>query len=530
MGELTEASQVHTSLVLLGFDPRKNEEKYGIPFNSEMFSRGNGKGMEIVLYFFFLRLQPAKTKERFRSIWPIYDKTQSRDFKKAAFDILQSLERSGDLPPNTVRLSNLQTAGGDRFVTMLWHLSSLTLETVLRRETPNYIIPPLPLPSKAAGGEHVDLVVKAYKVHSILEARKFTTIARSSVRREEEWRAYASELQLDYEKASGELIQLKRKLDMVRQTLREESRNGRYRCVPDRDGSGGDENGGGVPQSIDILSEKAKNERTRMRDQLTSLSSTIRDHISKSTADRDLIERILEGKGHAQSSLKGEELQVAHGSSGLVSAVHQGMVSSSEAPLTPSSAAKRAMTRRGAGEAAGGRLDSNSPQGSTVSLTSLADSWRSAVEVLGHTLTASSSPGSDGARRCLLPDTLATDASAVETLVDAHQLHLQNMRELNRRLASEDLPDVARSVATLRARKPGSQPARTPSLSKPGQRSTPPPGSPAQHRAQDGSLHLVPPTPAARHAKEALLRFVPAERSEERRVGKECRSRWSPYH
>ena len=24
--------------------------------------------------------------------------------------------------------------------------------------------------------------------------------------------------------------------------------------------------------------------------------------------------------------------------------------------------------------------------------------------------------------------------------------------------------------------------------------------------------------------------FEPAERSEERRVGKECRSRWSPYH
>ena len=37
------------------------------------------------------------------------------------------------------------------------------------------------------------------------------------------------------------------------------------------------------------------------------------------------------------------------------------------------------------------------------------------------------------------------------------------------------------------------------------------------------------------HAIKALLttlqeRFADAERSEERRVGKECRSRWSPYH
>ena len=30
--------------------------------------------------------------------------------------------------------------------------------------------------------------------------------------------------------------------------------------------------------------------------------------------------------------------------------------------------------------------------------------------------------------------------------------------------------------------------------------------------------------------KMARQIFIPAERSEERRVGKECRSRWSPYH
>src|SRR5256885_8287584 len=29
---------------------------------------------------------------------------------------------------------------------------------------------------------------------------------------------------------------------------------------------------------------------------------------------------------------------------------------------------------------------------------------------------------------------------------------------------------------------------------------------------------------------EVLFQFGPKDRSEERRVGKECRSRWSPYH
>ena len=33
-----------------------------------------------------------------------------------------------------------------------------------------------------------------------------------------------------------------------------------------------------------------------------------------------------------------------------------------------------------------------------------------------------------------------------------------------------------------------------------------------------------------RGLNEEVVRMISAERSEERRVGKECRSRWSPYH
>ena len=35
---------------------------------------------------------------------------------------------------------------------------------------------------------------------------------------------------------------------------------------------------------------------------------------------------------------------------------------------------------------------------------------------------------------------------------------------------------------------------------------------------------------AVRAALEELLNIAASVRSEERRVGKECRSRWSPYH
>src|SRR3989440_4608285 len=47
-------------------------------------------------------------------------------------------------------------------------------------------------------------------------------------------------------------------------------------------------------------------------------------------------------------------------------------------------------------------------------------------------------------------------------------------------------------------------------------------------------LFAAPPSPAGQHAAPAgfprAARPLAAKRSEERRVGKECRSRWSPYH
>src|SRR5689334_24687853 len=50
-------------------------------------------------------------------------------------------------------------------------------------------------------------------------------------------------------------------------------------------------------------------------------------------------------------------------------------------------------------------------------------------------------------------------------------------------------------------------------------------------RALAGSLNIPAVALAAEVGVSPLLRFLSrAGRSEERRVGKECRSRWSPYH
>ena len=51
------------------------------------------------------------------------------------------------------------------------------------------------------------------------------------------------------------------------------------------------------------------------------------------------------------------------------------------------------------------------------------------------------------------------------------------------------------------------------------------------HRDAPAYTDLLPVTPAANISNsDTTSAVMVTERSEERRVGKECRSRWSPYH
>src|SRR2546430_10803367 len=55
-------------------------------------------------------------------------------------------------------------------------------------------------------------------------------------------------------------------------------------------------------------------------------------------------------------------------------------------------------------------------------------------------------------------------------------------------------------------------------------------GAERRPRSASGPCGLALREPRGRTQKLRLVRLLPRERSEERRVGKECRSRWSPYH
>jgi len=52
-----------TNLLLLSFDPHKEEKKHGIPFHPKMFLTTNAKGMQVILYFLLNRLSSEKAKK-----------------------------------------------------------------------------------------------------------------------------------------------------------------------------------------------------------------------------------------------------------------------------------------------------------------------------------------------------------------------------------------------------------------------------------------------------------------------------------
>src|SRR2546425_12474146 len=54
--------------------------------------------------------------------------------------------------------------------------------------------------------------------------------------------------------------------------------------------------------------------------------------------------------------------------------------------------------------------------------------------------------------------------------------------------------------------------------------------APRTHFAARHVRALVFPVTCSWSWEALVLAFIPRNRSEERRVGKECRSRWSPYH
>ena len=116
-----------------------------------MFDLPNNKrGMEVVLHFLFVQLDPAKAASEFRDCWKVYDRKQEQSFRKVCvqwFAAIARVEPHSSLPRQAAsillspeggcgqhtRLHMIMTSLllGDKFYTLLLNFSYYCVRSVL---------------------------------------------------------------------------------------------------------------------------------------------------------------------------------------------------------------------------------------------------------------------------------------------------------------------------------------------------------------------------------------------------------------
>ncbi|XP_076905165.1 AUGMIN subunit 6-like [Bidens hawaiensis] len=207
-------SAMYTNCLLLGLDP----SIIGLGSNSGtprvgLFRHSNPKLGEQLLYFILSSLRGPK---EFDKVWPIFDSTQSRDFRKVVQSIISELESQGALPRSNSRVSSLATCCGPRFVELLWQLSLHALREVHRRTyVADVASNPLPASLTDVAFSHAATLLPVTKARIALERRRFLKNAETAVQRQAMWSNLAHEMTAEYRGLCAEEAYLQQELEKL---------------------------------------------------------------------------------------------------------------------------------------------------------------------------------------------------------------------------------------------------------------------------------------------------------------------------
>nr|GEZ12137.1 augmin subunit 6 [Tanacetum cinerariifolium] len=201
-------SAMYTNCLLLGLDPSIiGSNRVGL------FRHSNPKLGEQLLYFILSSLRGPKD---FDKVWPIFDSTQSRDFRKVVQSIISELESQGALPRSNSRVSSLATCCGPRFVELLWQLSLHALREVHRRTyAADVVSNPLPASLTDVAFSHAATLLPVTKARIALERRRFLKNAETAVQRQAMWSNLAHEMTAEYRGLCAEEAYLQQELEKL---------------------------------------------------------------------------------------------------------------------------------------------------------------------------------------------------------------------------------------------------------------------------------------------------------------------------
>ncbi|XP_042437888.1 AUGMIN subunit 6-like isoform X1 [Zingiber officinale] len=209
-------SAMYTNCLLLGLDPAV----LGVGVGGSRvghFRHSNPRLGEQLLYFLLSALRgPVQSAKDFDKVWPIFDSTQSREFRKIVQGIISELEAHGALPRSSSRVSSLATCCGPRFVELLWQLSVHALREVHKRTfTADVTSNPLPASLTDASYLNAAALLPVTKARIALERRKFLGNANIAVHRQAAWSDLAHEMTAEFRSLCAEEAYLQQELEKL---------------------------------------------------------------------------------------------------------------------------------------------------------------------------------------------------------------------------------------------------------------------------------------------------------------------------
>ena len=183
---MADEEVVFCSLRLLGVP--------GCEEDCDVFRKGRAGAPRLLLemvHGLLSRFDKAQAAHEFLGVWPLLDKTQEKDARRAVLGWLSRLEQQGRLPPDCVRLSDLAGARGERIYWLLAALCRLALQGQLARL--GRPVPRLPEPEPAAAAAAPRLL-RAAALRIAAERARFLLCCARSAALLREHRAAAAEV------------------------------------------------------------------------------------------------------------------------------------------------------------------------------------------------------------------------------------------------------------------------------------------------------------------------------------------------
>lgn len=208
---------MYSNCLLLGLDSSVLGQSGGP--RTGLFRHSNPRMGEMLLHFLLCALRgPMQSAKDFAGVWPIFDASQSRDFRKIVQGIINELESQGALPRSNSRVSSLATCCGQRFVELLWQLSAHALREFHKRTFPaDVATKPLPasLTEVATQSSHAPALLAVTKARIALERRRFLEGAASAVHRQALWSSLAHDMTSEFRSLCAEEAYLQQELEKV---------------------------------------------------------------------------------------------------------------------------------------------------------------------------------------------------------------------------------------------------------------------------------------------------------------------------